>query len=124
MPVRRNLLPIAIAALVLAPLASAQPVAPVEAPIFPGPGGKPHYLLGVSASGAPTDLDRLAAAATGQGLQVARDLDANGRISLVIGFKGASQAQADAFLKRAGAGEFGRFTFESTMAPVGGAATP
>jgi hypothetical protein len=119
MPVRFLLSPIAMAAaLALAPAALAQPAAPVVAPIYPGPDGTPHYLLGVSASGATQDLDRLAAAATALGWPVARDLDASGKVSLVIGFKGANPAQVDAFLKRAGAGEYGRFTFESTMAPV------
>ena len=116
MPVRSFFL----AALMLAivPPAAAQP-APVEAPIYPGPGGALHYLLGISASGATTDLDRLAAAATVNGWSTARDLDTNGKVSLVIAFKGANKAAVDAFLKRASSGEFGALTFESTMAPVG-----
>jgi hypothetical protein len=108
---------------IVAALASASPVsafqaAAAPAPIYPGPGGAPHYLLGVTAAGSPADLDRLAAAATSEGWPTARDLASDGRVSLVIGFPGANVAQVDAFLKRAAAGEFGRFTFESTMAPV------
>ena len=108
------------AALAPATPASAVQTRPVTAPVYPGPDGKPHYLLGVSAAGLPADLDRLAAAAASQGWPTARDLDAAGRTTLVIAFPGASAAQVDAFLKRAGAGEFGRFTFESTLAPVSG----
>jgi len=106
------------AALALSAPAIAAPTEPVSAPIFPGPDGKPHYLLGVSASGAAQDLDRLEAAANALGWPVVRDLDSSGRVSLVIAFPKATTAQVDAFLKRAGAGEYGKFTFESTMAPV------
>ena len=111
------------AGLALAPHALAQ-AQPVSAPIYPGPDGSPHYLLGISASGATADLDRLAAAATANGWSTARDLDAKGSVSLVIAFKGADKALVDTFLKRAGAGEFGKFTFESEMAPVAGAVKP
>ena len=100
-----------------APAMSAQTGA-TSVPIYPGPNGAPHYLLGVSASGSPADLNRLAAAATANGWPTTRDLDASGRTSLVIAFPGANAAKVDAFLKRAAAGEFGKFTFESTMAPV------
>ena len=109
------------AALCAASPATSAPADAAPAPVFPGPDGTPHYLLGVSAFGAQTDLDRLAAAAAALGWPTARDLDSSGRTSLVIAFKGALKDQVDAFLKRAGAGEFGKFTFESTMAPVTGA---
>ena len=107
----------------LAPAMATSAVQPVAAtaPIYPGPNGAPHYLLGVTAAGLPADLDRLAAAAAAQGWPTARDLDASGRIRLVVAFPGANATQVDAFLKRAGAGEFGSFTFESTMAPVSAA---
>ena len=104
------------------PAEAQQPQA--TAPIYPGPGGAPHYLLGISASGATGDLDKIAAAATALGWPVTRDLDANGKVSLVIGFPNATKPQVDAFLKRASGGEFGALTFESTMAPVAGAAKP
>ena len=102
------------------PACAVQTVAP-SAPIYPGPNGAPHYLLGVTASGLPDDLSRLATAASAQGWPTTRDLDGSGRTSLVIAFPSANAAQVDAFLKRAAAGEFGRFTFESTMAPVSAA---
>jgi len=101
--------------------ASAVQTAAPSAPIYPGPDGTPHYLLGVTASGLPEDLNRLAAAASAQGWPTTRDLDGSGKTSLVIAFPNANVSQVDAFLKRAAAGEFGKFTFESTMAPVSAA---
>jgi len=113
-----------LGALALSPTALAQQPQAATAPIYPGPGGAPHYLLGISASGSTADLDKIAAAATALGWPFARDLDANGKVSLVIGFPNATKSQVDAFLKRATAGDFGALTFESTMAPVAGTAKP
>jgi len=117
---RNHIFAIAIvgAAFALSPAAVAAQGAPVSAPIFPGPDGKPHYLLGVSASGSTQDLDRLQAASKALGYPSVRDLDANGKVSLVIAFPKETTEQVQAFLKRASGGEFGKFTFESTMAPV------
>ena len=123
MPGRAEILALLCLAVTLAPAmpASAAQARAAIAPIYPGPDGSPHYLIGVTATGSPADLDRLAKAAASQGWPTARDLSTDGQVSLVIGFPGANAAQVEAFLKRAAAGEFGKFTFESAMAPVSGA---
>lgn len=109
--------------LLLAAAAGAEPaVAPGPnpiAPIYPGPDGRPHYLVGITAHGKAEDLARLAHAAGAHGWPSRREL-AGQPPMLIIAFPKADPAKVSDFLRRASAGEYGAFTFESELAPVPG----
>jgi hypothetical protein len=88
------------------------------APIFPGPDGSPQYLIGLNAYGAANDLDRLAKAAAVNGWPSQRDPNSADGPKLIIAFPKANASEVAGFLRRAVAGEYGKFRFESAMAPV------
>ena len=87
------------------------------APIVAGKDGAPYYLVGITAYGKADDLVRLAQAAGANGWPSRREA-AGQPPSLMIAFPKADPGKVSEFLRRAEAGEYGAFTFESEMAPV------
>jgi len=63
-------------------------------------------------------LDRLAKAAAVKGWPAQRDPTSADGPKLIIAFPKANASEVADFLRRAAAGEYGQFRFESAMAPV------
>ena len=115
---RTALLPL----LLLSAAASAEEAATVPgtdpiAPIIAGENGRPYFLIGITAYGKAEDLAQLAQAAGAQGWPLRREAEGQSP-SLMIAFPKADPAKVSDFLRRASAGEFGTFTFESELVPV------